>query len=354
MENAFINSYVRFYIKQITQAKSLLELPQDPVFDSSNLNRNKRKIKYRNKYFLRTEIMGLVVMRQSKENRLIFVVDDSTGVIEAQLWNDRVNNFKDADVKIRNSQFVKILGLFDYYMNTKYIEIEKICISNFKLGAVNEIDKELIFHKLLFESHAKIFSDNLKENIERRINSKNLEKSSNEYNNKKKEFANKFLVFFLLYDVRNQDSNELQYVTIKLQDLFSYENFFNMTNDFVDNNKIDNVDLFLKDVFCFLQEKNFLQIKTLNNDVYNYLKNSTIIVKAYNNVLENHIVSLFNPFQKEKISTITYTEIYDSQNKKFFNYYTNEYLRVFLKNLCEKKTLIELCHNSYALYDYFN
>ena len=170
---------------------------------------------------------------------------------------------------------------------------------------------------------------------------------------KKIEYANKFLVFFLLYDVMNEEIGT-NYVTIKVKNLFAYENLFNMTNDFVENNKIENVDLFLKDVFCFLQEKNFLQIKSDNNDLYNYLKNSTITVKANNPELENYIISIFNQNPYYIRTSKTYTEIHGCQHKKFKNYYTNEYIKVFLRYLCDKKTLIEISQNTYVTYEDFN
>ena len=71
--------------------------------------------------------MGLVVMRQSKENKLTFTVDDSTGVIDSFIWSSKLNMISEAETKIRNSQFVKILGNFDYFKVHKLIEIEKIC-----------------------------------------------------------------------------------------------------------------------------------------------------------------------------------------------------------------------------------
>jgi len=345
MDNAFLMVYVRFYIKQIKDSKSLSELPDDTLYDFSDPNKNRKKIKYRNKYFSKGEIMGLVVMKQTKDNRSILVIDDSTGVIEATIWH-KSPYYSEAVSNIKNSQYVKIVGTFDYFYDRKGFEIEKITI-------VDDLEKEYTFHKLLYESHQRIFSINLKENFEMK-NSKFLEKSSIEYNKKKKEFSNKLLVFFLLYDVKNQDLVDRNYVTITVEDLFSYENFFFMVKDFVNKNNIDNIDMFLKDAFCFLQEKNLLQIKSESKDLYNYLKQSTLTVKALNPELEKTILTSFISESTEVIKTVSYTEIFDRQNKMYMNYYTGEYIRNFLKYLCEKRVLIEVYQNTYALHDFFN
>lgn len=344
MDNAFLMVYVRFYIKQIKDSKSLSELPDDTLYDFSDTNKNRKKIKYKNKYFSKGEIMGLVVMRQTKDNRSILVIDDSTGVIEATIWH-KSPYYSEGISNIKNSQYVKIIGTFDYFYDRKGFEIEKITI-------VEDLEKEYTFHKLLYESHQRIFSVNLKENFEAK-NSKFLDKSSSEYNKKKKEFSNKLLVFFLLYDVKNQDLVDKNYVTITVEDLFSYENFFFMVKDFVNKNNIDNIDMFLKDVFCFLQEKNLLQMKSESKDLYNYLKHSTLTVKASNPELEKTILSCFVPENNERFRTVSYTEIFDRQSKMFLNYYTGEYIRNFLKYLCEKRFLIEVCQNTYALNDFF-
>jgi hypothetical protein len=284
-------------------------------------------------------------MREFKENRVTFVVDDSTGVIEASVWKRNGSEFPKAE-KIKNSLYVRILGNFDYFFERKCFEIERIDI-------VENFDRIILFEKLLFESHNKIFSVNLKENIESKINPKLLEKSSNEYYIKRKEYANRFLNFFLWYNVESEEVDYENYVTISVENLLLYENFFLMTKEFMELNNVENIDEFIKDVFCFLQEKNFIQVKTEKNEIYEYLKDAVLVVKTHNPELEKSILGLFQTHDKDKIVTLTYNEIFDFQNKKFFNYYTNGYINNFLRHLCEKKLLIEICHNTYAFYEFF-
>jgi len=113
--------YVKFYLCQIISSKSLLNQNDSIVTESIKDPKYLKKLfLFNNKIFSKVEIMGKIIGRSIKDQRLILYIDDCTGVIESVVWRNQNETFYQlAEKALQSGLFVRINGNVDYF-NSKY------------------------------------------------------------------------------------------------------------------------------------------------------------------------------------------------------------------------------------------
>ena len=89
----FSKIYVKFYLFQILNSKSLSNLEDKHTLSVKEPKYLKKLFLFKDKIFSKVEIMGKIIGRNLKEQRLIIYIDDSTGVIEAVVWRNQNETF---------------------------------------------------------------------------------------------------------------------------------------------------------------------------------------------------------------------------------------------------------------------